>query len=37
MNGMLVSALIAVGVLIIGLVILRFTPHEEPRSKRSSR
>jgi hypothetical protein len=37
MNGMLVSALIAVGFLVIGLVILHFTPHEEPRSKRSDR
>ena len=37
MNGMLVSALIAVGALIIGLVILHLTPDEEPRSKQSSR
>ena len=37
MNGMLVSVLIAVGALIIGLVILHFTPDEEPGSKRSRR
>jgi|GraSoi_2013_20cm_1033751.scaffolds.fasta_scaffold34854_2 hypothetical protein len=35
--GMIVSALTGLGALIIGLLILHFTPNEEPRSKRSGR
>jgi hypothetical protein len=35
--GMIVSALTALGALIVGLLVLHFTPDRERQSKRSSR